>query len=165
MKIINYFVDQKKEKNLCNITIGVFDSFHLGHQLILNKLKEKNGLSIVVTFANHPMNVLHPEKKIPPIYSLDEKLKLLESFKIDIVVLIKFSLEFANTSYLTFLKTLKNKFAFKYLVVGEDVKIGKNQQGDAQKIKAIENVLNFKAEFIKKIKHQNKVISSTCCSF
>lgn len=160
MKIMNYFSDQKKEKNLCNISLGVFDGLHLGHLLILQKLKEKKGLSIVVTFENNPLNVLHPEKKMPSIYSLDQKLKLLESFEIDIIVLIKFSFEFANTSYLTFLKNLKNKFDFRYLVVGQDVKIGKNQDGDLLKIKSLENILNFKAEFIKKVKFENKVISS-----
>lgn len=161
MKILNYFSNSKKEIFPCNITIGVFDGLHLGHQLILKKLKEKSGLSIVITFENHPLKILYPEKKISLIYNLDEKLKLLKSFDIDIVVLIKFSLEFATCSYLKFLQILKNKFAFKYLVVGDDVKIGKNQEGDKFKIKSLENILNYKVEFIKKVKYEKKEISSS----
>lgn len=160
MKILHFESDFKKVIFPCNITIGVFDGLHLGHRLILKKLKEKKGLSIVITFENHPLDILNPEIKIKTIYNLDEKLELLKSFDIDIALLIKFSKKFASLSYLDFLKELKSRFAFKYLVVGDDVKIGKNQEGNKDKIKSLENVLDFKTEFIEKVKYENKVISS-----
>lgn len=145
----------------CNITIGVFDGVHLGHQLILKKLKEKEGKSVVITFANHPNEILNPSIKFNPIYSIEQKLKLLESFDIDIVILLEFTKEFANLSYNNFLEKLKNNFPFNYLIVGEDVKFGKDRLGSKTTIKKLEELYQFKLEIVKKIKFQDKIISST----
>jgi riboflavin kinase/FMN adenylyltransferase len=145
----------------CNITIGVFDGIHLGHQYILKKLKEKPGKSIVITFKNHPLEILNPLKKPSPIYSLDEKIELLKSFDIDIVILLEFTKDFSNLDYLDFFKILKSNFSFTNFIVGEDVKIGKKQMGDKKSIKTAENLYGFKAEFLKKIKYEKKIISSS----
>jgi len=161
MKILDFNSDFTTVKDLCNLTIGVFDGLHLGHQLILKKLNKKNGLSLVLTFENNPIDILQPEKKVSLIYNLDKKLDLLKSFDIDIVVLIKFSHEFASLSYDKFFNILTHKFAFEYLIVGDDIRIGKNRAADRYKIKSLENILNFKTEFIKKVRHENKIISST----
>lgn len=159
MNILKGF--EQKYTYPCNITIGVFDGIHVGHQLIFQKLKEKQEKSVVITFTNHPLNILNPSTKIKLIYNLKQKLNLLEKCGIDAVVLLKFTKKFANTSYTEFLKILKNNFSFNYLVVGEDVRLGKNRLGDKDKIIDLENIYNFKIEPIKKIKYQNKIISSS----
>jgi len=150
-----------KYNHRCNIALGVFDGLHLGHQLIFKRLNQKEGKSIVITFSNHPIEILKSNSNFSPIYSLEEKLNLLENFGVDIVVLIKFTKAFANINYIDFIAKLKSCFPFNYLVVGEDVKIGKDKKGDKTKIKSLENFLNFKAEFIKKVKYQDKIISSS----
>lgn len=144
----------------CNITIGSFDGIHLGHQLILKKLKEKEGKSVVITFINHPQQILNPQLEFKTIYNIDQKLKLLESYDIDIVVLLKFTQKFANLSYNDFLQKLKSKFSFNYLVVGEDVSFGKDRLGNKETIIKLEDLYKFKLEIIKKIKFQDKIISS-----
>lgn len=152
--------EEKQSFGQCNLSIGVFDGLHLGHVYILKKLKEKKGKSIVFTFENHPLDILKSDIKIESIYQKEDKLKYLKSFDIDVVILIKFTLDFANVCYKDFLKILKNNFSFSYLIVGEDVKIGKDGLGNLNNIKEMEEILDFKAEFIKKIKYENKVISS-----
>ncbi len=151
---------EKQNFGLCNLSIGVFDGLHLGHALILKKLKEKKGKSIVFTFENHPLDILKPNTKIKLIYNKKEKLKYLKTFDIDIVIMAKFDKNLANISYIDFLTILKNNFNFSYLIAGTDVKIGKDAIGDLNKIKSLEQKLNFKSEFIKKIKYNNKIISS-----
>ena len=42
------------------LTIGTFDGVHLGHQYLFQELK-KRGTAVVLTFSNHPAEVLHPE--------------------------------------------------------------------------------------------------------
>ena len=151
---------KKQDFGLSNLSIGVFDGLHLGHALVLKKLKEKKGKSIVFTFENHPIDILKPGIKIKSIYEKQDKLKYLKSFEIDVVILIKFDKNFANISYIDFFKILKQNFSFSNLVVGSDVKIGKNGEGNLNKIKSLKNILKFKSEFIEKIKYENREISS-----
>ncbi|MFA6119230.1 MAG: FAD synthetase family protein [Parachlamydiales bacterium] len=145
----------------CNITLGVFDGVHLGHQYILQKLKEKPGNSVVITFKNHPLEILCPLKKPSLIYSCEEKIALLKSFDIDIVILLEFTKDFSDLNYLDFFKTLKANFSFTNFIVGEDIKIGKDQMGDKKSIGKLEKIYGFKTEFLKKIKYEEKIISSS----
>ncbi|NGX32354.1 MAG: Riboflavin biosynthesis protein RibF [Candidatus Anoxychlamydiales bacterium] len=151
---------KKQDLGSSNLSIGVFDGLHLGHALVLKKLKEKEGKSIVFTFENHPLDILKPDIKIQKIYEKQDTLKYLKSFDIDVVIMIKFDKNFADISYIDFFKILKENFSFTNLIVGKDVKIGKDGKGDLNKIKSLENILNFKSEFIEKIKYENRVISS-----
>ena len=108
----------------------------------------------------HPLEVVKPDIKIPLIYNKQDKLKYLKSFEIDVVILIKFNKDFANLHYKDFFKILQKNFSFSTLVVGDDVKIGKDGEGDLNKIKDLEKELNFKSEFIEKIKYKDRIISS-----
>ncbi|GAI97905.1 unnamed protein product [marine sediment metagenome] len=51
------------------LTIGVFDGVHLGHKYLLSQLteqaREQNLLSGVVTFNQHPHEVLLPQREEP----------------------------------------------------------------------------------------------------
>jgi len=154
-------LSKKYNKKPCNLTIGAFDGIHLGHQLILKKLEQKKGRSIVVTFKNHPLSILKPEKKFSLIYNINEKLKLLESFNIDVVILLEFNTKISNLNYIDFLKILKTNLSFTHLVVGDDIKIGKDQKGDKNSIKDLEKIFDFKSEFIQRLEYQNKIISSS----
>lgn len=78
------------------LTIGTFDGVHLGHQKILERLKElknKTGLkTVILTFEPHPRKVLFPEQKdLKLITTIDEKLQLLDQYGIDVTVVYPFS--------------------------------------------------------------------------
>jgi len=65
--------------------IGVFDGVHLGHQSIIKSLvrsaKKSGALSIVVTFANHPLEVLAPPYAPKFIMTLERRVELLKSLE------------------------------------------------------------------------------------
>ena len=49
------------------LTIGNFDGVHLGHQKIfhfMRNLTKDSGSNVVITFSNHPLEILHPETKV-----------------------------------------------------------------------------------------------------
>ena len=47
------------------LTIGTFDGLHRGHHKVLEKVKRRakalGGISCVMTFKEHPFQVLHPK--------------------------------------------------------------------------------------------------------
>ena len=80
----------------CVTTIGKFDGVHLGHQLILDQLKQKaeqsNLPSLVILIEPHPEEFFAgPDGECPArLTSLTEKIELLESFGIDFVFQLNF---------------------------------------------------------------------------
>ena len=107
------------------ITIGTFDGVHLGHKKILSTLKTQakmDGLStLVVTFTNHPKEVITGEKVIP-IITTDEKLERIEEEGIDVVVALAFTNEIRHKSQSDFLDYLG--VSIKKLIIGYDFKFG-----------------------------------------
>ena len=80
----------------CVATIGKFDGVHLGHQLILDQLKQKAEQfalpSLVILVEPHPEEFFARDADSCParLTILQEKLELLESFGIDFVFQLKF---------------------------------------------------------------------------
>jgi len=140
------------------VTIGTFDGVHLGHQFILQELK-KHGTSVVLTFSNHPAEVLRNYKPLP-LCSLEEKLKLLESFGVDCTIVIPFTREIANQSYDLFLKNLKKHLPFTTLVLGKGATFGHKNAGDEIHIKALETELGFQAIYLEKLVLDGHPVSS-----
>ncbi len=161
MKIIHGLNNVENFHLPSSITIGMFDSLHLGHQKILKELKKKGNKTCVITFSNHPVNILYPGRKIELIYSIEEKIKHFEKFEIDTLVVLEFNKEIANLSYRDFLNLLKKKFFFSSLILGKDSFLGNNKLGNPNNIKSLEKILDFKVEYIEKVKYKNRVISST----
>ena len=52
MEFIQGLVNLHRQSKECAATVGNFDGVHLGHQLVLEKLKEKHGpLDAAIVFA------------------------------------------------------------------------------------------------------------------
>ena len=102
MKIIDSTAELSKIETGSVLTIGNFDSVHLGHQAIIaaaKKRAQKNSAGVtVLTFYPHPAVVLHPEKTLGVLTPLKLKLALLESLGVDTVVVLSDSYKLLNLS-------------------------------------------------------------------
>ncbi len=116
-------------------TVGNFDGFHIGHQKILKKLKEKAEerklKTVVVTFSPHPKKILSKES-ICTITNIETRLAFLSKIGIDYLLVIKFDKAFYKKSPEDFLRFLKEKLKCKLLVVGEDWKFGYRKKGNIE---------------------------------
>ncbi len=131
------------------VTIGSFDGVHLGHACVIQHLKEKaaniDGESVIISFEPHPREVLYPrEKKIGILTTLEEKVTILEKYGVDHLIILKFTLEFAQQSYTDFVKKiLIDKLKIKGLVVGYDHRFGKDRAGNFENLQELANKYGF----------------------
>jgi riboflavin kinase/FMN adenylyltransferase len=134
MKIFRHIEDQGLSMSGTVATVGNFDGVHLGHQaLIRNTVEESKRLgypSTVLTFEPHPLKILAPERARLLILSYEDKMALLESLGVDIVVAQRFDREFANIAADEFVRRfLVDRLKIKKLWVGRDLRFGQGRKG------------------------------------
>lgn len=132
------------------LTIGNFDGLHRGHQHLLNALKKTGLRTAVLTFSNHPSEILGSERPAPLLSTPEHKLHLLEQAGVDLVIFLPFTKELAAESYDHFLKNLKSRLCFTHLILGKGSALGNRQLGDQTKVEALGKTLGFQAEYIEK---------------
>lgn len=131
------------------ITIGTFDGVHLGHQKILktviDKAKEVNGESVVITFHPHPRKLLFPQQPLKILTPLSAKIWLLSSLGIDHIVVVPFTKEFAALSASQYIKEfLIEKLNPHTIVIGYDHHFGQDRSGNIQLLKQEQNDFGYK---------------------
>ncbi len=139
MRLIRGLNSLKKEDIGCVATIGNFDGLHLGHQKIINALKEKsNALDLpltLISFEPLPSEYFMPT---PParIYPMRDKIRLLQNLGVDNYLCLKFDESFSKISPEDFIEiTLIKNLGVKYLAVGDDFRFGHQRKGDFQLLK------------------------------
>jgi riboflavin kinase / FMN adenylyltransferase len=134
MKIFRHIDDQGLLVSGTVATMGNFDGIHLGHQtLVRNTVEESQRLgypSTVLTFEPHPLKVLAPERAPSLILSYEDKMALLQSLGVDIVVAQRFDLQFASIAADEFVcRFLVDRLKIKKLWVGRDLRFGQGRKG------------------------------------
>ncbi len=116
------------------VAAGVFDGVHAGHQAVIGAAVEGaragGGLSGVLTFDPHPIQVLAPEKAPRRILaSLRHKERLLAELGVGVLVVLPFTKELARRPAGEFAEELASVPGLRMISVGEDWKFGKNRLG------------------------------------
>ncbi len=136
------------------LTIGTFDGVHIGHQVILARLKEiareMNGEVTMLTFHPHPRLVLYPEQKdLLLLTTQNEKIKLLERFGVDNIVFQPFTHAFSRLSYDAFVKqVIVDGIKAKKVVIGYDHHFGHNREGGLKQLLLLSEIYHFEVEEI-----------------
>ena len=147
------------------LTIGVFDGVHLGHKYLLSQLNElargQNLLSGVVTFHQHPQEVLSPQTKLPCLTDLVQRTNLLKNEGIDAIITLSFTPELAQLSPRQFLSLLKKYLRMRGMVIGPDFALGRNREGEAIALQALGQEMNFNVTMVPPIVVNGEVVSST----
>ncbi len=166
MQIYKKLADIKEPLHNAFVTIGNFDGVHLGHQMlfaeVVNKAYKNKGTSVVITFEPHPLKVVRPEVGIKLISTHEQKLELIELANIDVLIVIPFTREFANTSAETFVdETLIKTIGVHELVVGYDYAFGKGRQGDIPFLKEQGRLKGFDVSVVEPYYVESMLSSST----
>ncbi len=146
------------------VAMGKFDSLHLGHKVILDRLKKEAECSlrtVVVAFDPGP-EVFFGKYEGGFVLTAEEKKQLLEKAGIDYYILYPFDSETAGTEAEDFLEdVLIKQMNMQVLVAGEDVSFGKNGRGNTDYIKGISKELDFKFCECSKLHIKGEEVSAT----
>lgn len=166
MKVYYNLSDFKPLENAI-VTSGTFDGVHLGHQKILQILREtteaSGGESVVLTFWPHPrMVVSQDSQSLKLLSTVDEKIELLEKQGVNHLLIVPFTREFSELSSEEYVqKILIETIGTKKLVIGYDHHFGRNREGNFQYLEDNSDRFDIQIEEISRQEIDNLVISST----
>lgn len=143
------------------VAVGVFDGVHRGHRAVLDRLLRRadligarepdrpRPLGVAVTFDPHPALVHRPDHGLPMISSLADRLALLGQTGIDATLVIHYTLDFADQSPREFVDTwLVGLLGARGVVVGDDVRFGRCNTGDARLLEDIGRDVGLDVEIV-----------------
>jgi len=148
------------------LTIGNFDGVHLGHREIFRQILSRSrgcsGTSAVMTFVPHPLKLLAPEKLQPLINTYDEKERLIEASRIDVLFSLPFDAHFSKISAEAFVRDiLVEKIGVRHLLVGYDYAFGRHREGDVEVLTTYSERYGFTLGVLDPVQEGERLFSST----
>jgi len=148
------------------LAIGFFDGVHLGHQQIIRQTiadaRQHEAGALVLTFDRHPNTVVAPARVPPLIYSLPQKLRVIESLGTDTLLLIHFDKTFSEQTGEAFVRGLANDLPrIQSLSVGAEFTFGHKRSGNVSLLSRLGKELGFAVHGLAAVSLDGKVISST----
>ncbi|MBI5021040.1 MAG: bifunctional riboflavin kinase/FAD synthetase [Ignavibacteriales bacterium] len=147
------------------VTIGTYDGVHEGHRAILkrvlNKAKQNDGQSIVVTFDPHPKEVVG-RGKVGLLTTLDERIAIMQELGVDNVLVLKFTYEFSQQTSREFYRNhiLPNANVTD-VIVGYDHSFGKDRNSNISDLEKLGKEYSFNVEVVSPTSIDNDIVSST----
>lgn len=165
MKVFQSTNDFKSDKKTI-VTLGTFDGVHLGHQKIINRLLNNTinhtFETVVLTFFQHPRNVLHLDSNLKLLNTTDEKIKLLRDKGIDNLIIQDFNTSFSELSGEEFVKNvLVDQLNIQKIIIGYDHRFGKNRGSDIHDLIYFGKKFHFDVEQISAEEIDDISVSST----
>jgi riboflavin kinase/FMN adenylyltransferase len=151
------------------VTTGSFDGVHIGHKVILQRLRkladETGGETVLITFHPHPRKVLYPDTAGKGLYLINsqrEKIELLREAGLDNLIIVDFTVEFSKITSVDFVKNiLLNKVHARKIVIGFNHHFGHNREGDYEALRLLGSKYGFDVEEILEQDIHNELVSST----
>ena len=142
-----------RDAALQSIAVGFFDGVHLGHQAILK------GADAALTFRNHPLTVLAPEKAPRLIMSYEQRVAAIRACGVKDVTVVEFTRELAEMPAEEFVDSFLKRKGFRFSTVrcGANWRFGKGGAGDA----AFLRERGFEVEVVPYAEYRGERVSSS----
>lgn len=166
MELIRGIHNLQQQPSGCVLSIGNFDGIHLGHHAVLSRLlTESERLQVpatVMTFEPQPEELFSGDNAPARLSRLRDKYVQLKKLKLDRLLCVSFTREFANLSAQDFIEQLLIKrLNVKFLVVGDDFHFGYQRQGDFELLKEAGKQYGFEVVDTQSLSQDAFRVSST----
>lgn len=130
------------------VTIGNFDGMHRGHARVLaacvDRAHRRGVSSAAVTFDPHPRVVHHPESDLALIMPLGDRLDAIAVTGVDAVLVARYNRSLYSLSPEEFVaKYLVDALGAREVVVGEDFRFGRGNEGDIETLRMLGKHYDF----------------------
>ena len=158
--------DIKKKHKGSIILIGNFDGLHIGHQKLFKLAqlyKRKYDLKIgVINFNPMPKMFFNKNLKNFRLLNIDQKIKLLSTFKVDFVITKNFNKKFSKIKSINFIQDiLSKKLNSKFIFVSNNFRFGNKREGNVNLLIKNEKIYNYKVIKPKPLIQTKKIVSSS----
>jgi riboflavin kinase/FMN adenylyltransferase len=148
------------------LTIGNFDGVHLGHQILINELKnyatELGSAAIVFTFDPHPVRILRPDQTPPPLTWTNRKADLLAELGVDVVVAYPTDREMLNLTYQEFFQQIViDQLGAKAMVEGPNFFFGKEREGNIETLAGLCDENQVRLKIVEPLLAEDTYVSSS----
>lgn len=153
----------------CVLTMGKFDGLHRGHQALLKRsASEARRLgvpAVVLSFDPSPREFFRPDQALPRISTLRGKLLGMQACGIDRLVIARFDARVACIAPDEFLESiLVGKFGAKALIVGDDLRFGRNRAGGIDLLRARAAALGYEVHALDTVQTDTVQTDAERCS-
>jgi len=165
-KSVEEWASRFPDSRRSTVTIGTFDGLHLGHQKILQLVRERAGgagyRAAVITFDPHPMSVLQPERAPVLIQTLAQRLAGFEQMGMDAALVLSFDRALSLVSANDFIeRILVRDLRAAAILVGENFRFGHRGAGDVRLLEERGEQDGFKVEIVPPVEVAGQMVSST----
>ncbi len=133
METLGYDLSKGRPGRETYLSIGVFDGVHLGHlhliDILVREAAKADCIPGVVTFRNHPREVLDHGLHVSRLTTEEERERLLRQAGIEVVIPVTFTREVSLITASDFTASLQRQLGMRGLVVGSDFALGHNREG------------------------------------
>lgn len=135
------------------LCLGDFDGVHKGHRALFSAAKAFGKWGVLIFDRNI--------KNAPLLTTQYEKIKLIEEFGADYLIIAEFSDAFLKRSPAEFVLLLKEKLGISLAVAGYDYRFGHLACGDAEALKKLCCDIGIKAEIVDEFADDTAAVKST----
>ncbi len=147
------------------LTIGAFDGLHLGHQALINRtllLAHRAARpAMVLTFEPLPREVLARGAAPARLTNFRERWRLLESFGVDSLTVLRFNETLRQTRGAQFVDLLTRELQAHAIVIGHDFRFGHGGEMTAGMLEEAGGRLGVAVEIVAPVLHGTTRVSSS----
>ena len=149
------------------LAVGFFDGMHVGHRLVLDgavrEARRIGGHAWALTFDQHPLSILAPERRPPLLTPLEVRLERLAATGIDGCLVLPFTRQLAVLTPAQFVALLLCGRTCHVVDVrcGANWRFGAKASGNVAELKRLGRQHGFRVTVVRAANYRGKPVSST----